>query len=90
MKLYNEGAEIYIPDGASVEEALKRTTHMAIAAHQDDIEIMAYHGIIQCFGKEVTWFTAVVVTNGSGSPRSGLYANYSDEEMMRVRREDQK
>ena len=90
MKLWNERAEIFVPDGASSEEALARTTHMAVAAHQDDIEIMAYDGIAQCFGRADRWFTAVVVTNGSGSPRSGLYAGYSDEEMMRVRREEQK
>ena len=32
----------------------------------------------------------VVVTNGSGSPRDGIYADYTDEEMMRVRRVEQK
>ena len=45
MKLKKSGAEIFIPDGVSVEEALIRTTHMAIAAHQDDIEIMAMDGV---------------------------------------------
>ena len=90
MKLMNERAEIFIPDGTSVGEALRRTTHMAVAAHQDDIEIMAYDGIARCFGRTAKWFTGVVVTNGSGSPRSGLYADYSDQEMMRIRREEQK
>ena len=90
MKLLNERAEIFVPDGVSVEDALRRTTHMSVAAHQDDMEIMAYDGIAQCFGRADTWFTGVVVTNGSGSPRSGLYADYSDDEMMRIRREEQK
>lgn len=83
-------SEIYIPDGTEVKKALERTTHMAISAHQDDIEIMAYDGIVQCFGKNEQWFTGIVVTNGSGSPRDDLYASYTDEEMQKVRRIEQK
>ena len=49
MKLKLETAEIFVPDGFPAEEALKRTTHMAISAHQDDIEIMAYDGVLKCF-----------------------------------------
>ena len=90
MKLTMEKAEIFVPDGMDVEEALKRTTHLAISAHQDDIEIMAYDGILKCFGKQDKWFAGVVVTNGSGSPRSGLYANYTDDEMMKIRQDEQK
>ncbi|MDD4493732.1 MAG: PIG-L family deacetylase [Eubacteriales bacterium] len=90
MKFNNKTAEVFVPDGKSFDEALKRTTHMAISAHQDDIELMAYDGILQCFGKDDKWFSAVVITNGAGSPRDGLYANYSDEEMQIVRRLEQK
>ncbi len=90
MKLKNSGAEFFIPDNTPVEEALKRTTHMAISAHQDDIEFMAYDGILKCFGKEDNWFYAVVVTNGAGSPRSGLYADYTDEKMQAIRKVEQK
>ena len=82
--------EVYIPDGVSRQQALGRTTHLAIAAHQDDIEIMAYHGILECFARDDKWFTGVVVTNGSGSPRSGLYEKYSDEDMMKIRIGEQK
>ena len=90
MKLTNPTAEIFVPDGISVKEALARTTHMGIAAHQDDLEIMAYNGIMECFGKPDKWFTGVVVTNGSGSPRDNLYADYTDEDMQKVRRVEQK
>ena len=48
MELFNKNAEIYVPDGVINEKALRRTTHMAIGAHQDDIEIMAYDGILKC------------------------------------------
>lgn len=90
MKLKNTGAEIYIPDNSNHDEALKKTTHMAISSHQDDIEIMAYHGISQCFCREDNWFMAVVVTDGAGSPRNGLYADYSDERMQSIRKIEQK
>ena len=90
MKLKNAGSEIYIPDNTDSADALKRTTHMAISAHQDDIEIMAYDGINRCFGRDDQWFSAVVVTNGAGSPRNGLYADFTDKRMQEVRRVEQK
>jgi LmbE family N-acetylglucosaminyl deacetylase len=85
MQFHNSKTDLFIPDGASEEAALARTTHLCIAAHQDDIEIMAYHGIAECFGQNDKWFTGVVATTGAGSPRSGIYGNYTDQEMQRVR-----
>lgn len=90
MKLNHAHANIFVPDAVSVEAALARTTHLCIAAHQDDIELMAYHGIAECFGRSDRWFTGVVVTNGAGSPRSGLYGNHSDEQMQTVRLREQR
>ncbi len=90
MKFSMPESEIYVPDGLEAKEALERTTHLCISAHQDDIEIMALHGILECFGKPDKWFSGVVVTNGSGSPRSDLYADYSDEQMRQVRKVEQK
>ena len=89
MKL-NQKAIIYIPDGAEQGAALRRITHLCIAAHQDDIEFMAYGPIAECFGKKDKWFGGVVVTDGAGSPRSGLYADYTDEDMKAVRIVEQK
>jgi LmbE family N-acetylglucosaminyl deacetylase len=90
MKFNRETAEILVPDGLFPKEALARTTHMAIAAHQDDVEIMASDGILRCFHQADRWFCGVVVTNGSGSPRDDLYGNYTDDEMQAVRRIEQK
>ena len=81
---------IYIPDGEQQDKAISRTTHLAISAHQDDIEFMAYAPIAECFGKADKWFGGVVVTDGAGSPRSVLYADYTDEEMKEVRITEQK
>lgn len=85
MQFHNSNTDLFVPDGAPPEAALARTTHLCIAAHQDDIEIMAYPGIAECFGLKDKWFAGVVATNGAGSPRSGIYASYTDEEMQKVR-----
>ena len=90
MKLSQPKAEIWMPDGSTEENALKRTTHMGVSAHQDDVEIMALEGILACFGKTDAWFTAVIVTDGAGSARDGLYANHTNEQMQAVRRSEQK
>lgn len=90
MKLAKTGAEIFIPDVSDENEAIARTTRMCIAAHQDDIEIMAYHGILNCFGNDKEWLFAVVTTDGAGSSRNGIYENYTDQEMQAIRRKEQK
>ena len=90
MNFNQKTAQLFIPDGAPAAEALTRTTHMAFGAHQDDLEIMAIDGILTCFQQPAKWFTGVVVTNGRGSPRSGIYANYSDDQMWEVRNKEQK
>jgi LmbE family N-acetylglucosaminyl deacetylase len=90
MELHNPTSEIYVPDGSPVDVALSRTTHLSVGAHQDDLEIMAFHGILECFGKSDRYFTGVTVTNGAGSPRADLYAHYTDEQMQTVRRLEQK
>lgn len=90
MNLTLDTAQCYIPDGVEEGAALERTTHLAIGAHQDDLEIMAYDGIVQCYQQSDKWFTGVVVTNGGGTPRSGIYGNYSDEDMIAVRNKEQK
>ena len=90
MHFQLDTAKIFVPDGLPEEQALTRTTHMAIAAHQDDIEIMAAGPILDCFQQPEKWFTGVVATNGRGSPRDDLYKNYTDEEMRAVRFKEQK
>ena len=89
MKLNKSSAKIFIPDDKPIEEACRRTTHLAIAAHQDDIEIMAIDGILKCYQQKKNWFGGVVMTSGSGSPRDGIYQDFSDEEMRAVRVREQ-
>lgn len=90
MKLHLDSAETYVPDAAPLPGALARTTHLAISAHPDDLEIMASDGILKGFQQRDRWFTGVVVTDGAGSPRDDLYRDYTDEQMKLVRRKEQK
>lgn len=90
MRFHQPNADFFVPDNVAPDAALRRTTHLAVTAHQDDIELMAYHGISECFGLPEQWFTGVVVTSGAGSPRAGIYASMSDADMQQVRRLEQR
>jgi LmbE family N-acetylglucosaminyl deacetylase len=89
MKLHHSTADVFIPDRLPETEACRRITHLGIGAHQDDLEFMAFHGILTCFASAEKWFGGVTCTNGAGSSRSGPYAAFSDERMMAIRRQEQ-
>lgn len=90
MKFYQPNADLFVPDGQPLEAALARTTHLGIGAHQDDLEIMAFHGIRECLGRSDRWFGGIVCTDGGGSARVGPYAGVSNEEMKRIRAAEQR
>ncbi len=89
MELHNPNAEIFVPDGKSCAEALKRITHLGVGAHQDDLEFMAFHGIVECYSNNQNWFGGVTCTNGGGCARTGQFAGCTDEQMATVRRQEQ-
>jgi LmbE family N-acetylglucosaminyl deacetylase len=82
-------ATFFVPDGSDPDAALARTTHLAVGAHADDLEIMALHGILAGLDEAGAGFTGVVVTDGSGSPRGGSLTGGGDEEMRARRRREQ-
>jgi LmbE family N-acetylglucosaminyl deacetylase len=90
MKLRNTIADVFVPDGTPIGKALKRTTHMGFGAHQDDLEFLAFHGILECFHSKTPGFTGVTCTDGAGSPRAGVYAAHTDKEMQVVRWREQR
>ena len=85
LKLSRPGAEVFIPDGTSWEAACARVTHLVVAAHADDVELMAWHAVLNAGG-----LGAVIVTDGRGSARAGAYADVSDDEMRNTRLREQK
>ncbi|MDR2047329.1 MAG: PIG-L family deacetylase [Clostridiales bacterium] len=86
MTFTNRSAEIYIPENAKKANKI----YLAIAAHPDDIEIMAADGILKSFYGSDNGFVAVVTADGGGSARDGRYKDFSDEDMMKIRRAEQK
>ena len=42
LALSNQASDFWIPQNFDLSEALGQTTHLAIGAHQDDLEFMAY------------------------------------------------
>ena len=90
IQFANPSADLFIPDDFEPSQALDRTTHLGVGAHQDDLEVMALHGILACYKQTEKWFGGVTVTNGAGSSRINEYANYTDEQMQDVRAEEQR
>jgi len=84
------GIDVYVPDGASIDRALERTTDLAVGAHQDDLEGMAISAIAECYDSRERWFTGIVCADGAGSPRSGPYAGTADSEMIAIRQREQR
>lgn len=62
LNLSSPAAEVFIPDGTPWEAASARITHLVVAAHADDVEIMAWHAVLHAEG-----VTAVIVTDGRDS-----------------------
>jgi len=83
VKLSRPRAAVFVPDAVAEAAALARTTHLGVGAHADDLEIMAVHGILECFEHSERWFSGVIVTDGAGGPSRGASA---DGEALTVRR----
>lgn len=93
MELRKKEGRFYFPENSMKikfgKDSLERVTHLGIGAHQDDLEVMASHGIAECFKKEDLWFGGITCTNGAGSARGGKFSKYTDEDMMKVRHDEQ-
>jgi LmbE family N-acetylglucosaminyl deacetylase len=91
MHLHQDKAEIYLPGNKrTIDTALRQTTHLGIGAHQDDLEIFAIHGILQAYSDPELSFSGITVTDGRGAPRSGPYRDMSDDDLWKIRCEEQK
>ncbi|MGB0744149.1 MAG: PIG-L deacetylase family protein [Opitutales bacterium] len=90
LNLSNSKADLYLPNGVELKNALERTTHLGVGAHQDDLEFMALHGILECRDRDDLWFGGVTCTDGAGSARQGEFADVTDEQMQEIRLEEQR
>ena len=85
----NPLARLVTPDGKSGPDAISRTTHLGIGAHQDDLEFMAFHGILACYDRTDRWFGGVTITDGRGSSRAGQFKDWSDDQIAAERVREQ-
>ncbi len=90
LTLIQPEAELYFPMISHDELKLSDTTHLGIGAHPDDLEIIAIHGILEAYDHPQKYFTGVTITDGRGAPRSGPFANMSDDDLWRIRCNEQK
>jgi len=86
---FNPAAQVFVPDALSFPDAASRVTHLGVGAHPDDLEFMAFHGIVECMDRTDRWFGGVTCTDGCGSSRSGVFDGMSPEELGRVRAKEQ-
>jgi LmbE family N-acetylglucosaminyl deacetylase len=84
-----ENARLWLRSGFDLGELLQKTTHLAVVAHQDDLEIGAFHGILQCYHQSDRCFGGVILTNGANPPKQGEYSGMSGEEMSLLRNKEQ-
>ena len=79
MKL-NKG-QVYFPKNRNSN----KVKYLCICAHQDDCEIMAVDGILKGYYSKKYSFALVVTSDGAGSARTGVFKDYTDEMMKKVR-----
>jgi LmbE family N-acetylglucosaminyl deacetylase len=89
MNTISRKHDLFIPDGLAEDEAIGRTTHLGIGAHQDDLEFMAFHGIAECFYSTEKWFGGITCTDGAGSSHDGPYDGVSPSELSAIRMQEQ-
>ena len=85
----NPLARLVTPDGKTGPDAIRRTTHLGIGAHQDDLEFMAFHGILTCYDRTDRWFGGVTITDGRGSSRAGRFKDWTDDQIAAERIREQ-
>lgn len=83
-------ADVHVPDGTTMPDALARATDLGVGAHPDDLEFGCIVPIAECRRDPDRWFAGVTCTDGAGSARGGAYADHTDEQMVLVRRDEQK
>lgn len=81
-------AEIVVADGDDLDGALARSRLIGIGAHPDDLELMSWHAIASGLAQKS--YSGIVVADGADSPRANADAAASREEMVRVRRDEQR
>lgn len=78
---------VYFPDPS--QSRPEYTTDLCIAAHPDDMELMAYPAISDCYDRQDRFFTGMVLTNGAGCGKGDLLEGLIGEEIAEIRKKEQ-
>jgi LmbE family N-acetylglucosaminyl deacetylase len=81
--------QLWFPDKDNFDKLSENTTHMAIGAHCDDLEIIGLDGIVRHFENKKNNFYGVVVSNSQGKPYHPKYRNLSPEQIQKIREREQ-
>jgi LmbE family N-acetylglucosaminyl deacetylase len=71
------------------QSALQHTTHLAIGAHPDDLEVMAGEGILHAQTELDDHFYGVICTSGAGSVQTDGAPPLSDSQLVVQRQQEQ-
>lgn len=83
-------ADLFFPKPCGDGLDLSACTHLGIGAHADDLEFMALHGILECYGSATKQFCGITCTDGLGSARGSDYQQLSDREFIELRADEQR
>ncbi len=89
LALSQPGAEVWIPPVPSLALPgdFRKVTHLGVGAHADDLEFMALHGILECYGRADRGFFGVTVTDGVYRHLRGTVEGAT---LRQLRREEQR
>ena len=65
MRLLSPHADLYVPSGEALDQACARTQVLGVAAHPDDLELMALPAILAGHADPAQGFAGLVVCNGA-------------------------
>jgi LmbE family N-acetylglucosaminyl deacetylase len=86
---FNRNISFYPQNASELEKNLEKVTHLGIGAHQDDLEIMSFHGINECYARDDRWFGGIICTNGSGTFDKDRGDEGSDSNRIKLREKEQ-
>ena len=91
MRLTNASADLYVRAGRPADAGGALADHALVCRGPPGRPgADGLYGIAACFGRGDRWFTGVTVTDGGGSVRAGKYADHTDDEIIEVRRLEQR
>ncbi len=88
-KLKGRNIQIWTPNRKSFEELRKKTTHLGVCAHSDDLEVIAFDGIVKHFKDKRSNFFGIVVSDNQGKPIHPKYKSFSLSKVQKIREEEQ-